>query len=298
MNDLDSRLTGWNPVRADDMADSAGSVEAVRLLQLVLSEPATLAARGRPRGLVRAWLIAVAAAAVVAVITVTVLWPAHPDGIAKRSTPGMRLIDFSIRNGDITARITDPDAAAGQLTAVFRAHGLNIRVQAVPVSPSLVGTIVFTDGPVTIRTLWNRACSLTGCPVGLVIPASFTGRADIAVGRPARPGEMYQSMADVFAPGEALHCSGLLGKPAAAALPVLSKLHLRASWWALGDADWPVTQPPAGSGAGQRPQQTPAGYIVEGDPASSTQVALDTLPKLPHNRQFQDLVSEWNRGCQ
>lgn len=301
MSDLDSRLAAWNPVRAEDVADLASSAEAARLLRLVVSQPVTITDQRRSphsRKPVRAWIAAVGTLAVAAAaLAVAVRWPAQPHGTASRSTADMHLVDFSVRHGNITARITDLDAAASQLTAVFRAHGLNIRVQTVPVSPSLVGTIVYTDAPF-IRTLWNLACSLTGCPVGLVIPASFTGLADVAVGRPAKRGEGYQSTADVFAPGEALHCSGLLGRPVATAIPVLRRLHLSASWWALTDSNWPLSGSQAGTNVGQRPQRTPAGYIVEGDPASATQVALDTLPKLPHNRQFLTVVSEWNRGCQ
>jgi len=308
MSDLDSRLAEWNPVRAEDVADSANSAEAARLLRLVVSQPITMTLRrrsSRSRNPVRAWSTGVAPLAVAAValgvaaaaIAVAVTWPGQPHGTTSRSTADLHLVDFSVRHGTITARITDPDAAASQLTAVFRAHGLDIQVQTVPVSPSLVGTIVYSDAPI-IRTLWSPACSLTGCPVGLVIPASFTGRADIAVGRLAKPGEGYQATADVFAPGEALHCSGLLGAPAASALPVLRRLHLTANWWALTDANWPLTGSQAGSSIGQRPERARAGYIVEGDAASATQVALDTLPRLPHNRQFQELESEWNRGCQ
>lgn len=106
-----------------------------------------------------------------------------------------------------------------------------------------------------------------------------------------------RSMADVFAPGEALHCSGLLGSPVSAAAPRLQKLGLRASWWSLNDPNWPLGQSKSGPGIAQRRERIPAGYIVEGDPVSATQVDLDTLPTLPDNHQFRKLMSQWNRGC-
>src|SRR5262249_49919140 len=146
-----------------------------------------------------------------------------------------------------------------------------------------------------VRTMWKRGCSIDGCPVGLVIPANFTGHGGVVVGRPARHGERYESMADAFAPGEVLHCSGLLGAPASAALPVLKKLGLNAHWWSLGTANWPLSS--HSSTPSQRQERMPTGYIVEADPTSATTVSLDTLPRLPHNHQFRKLASRWNRGC-
>jgi len=280
MNDLDSRLRAWNPVRAGDVTDAAGSAAAATLLQHLLDQPATGHAQHRStrhRRLALACVTAVAAAAVL--VAVVLQWPSAPRATTNhRPAPAMRLVNFTVRHGDIVARITNPDAAASQLTAVFRAHGLNIDVETLPVSPSLVGTIVFSQVSI-IRTLWKPACSVTGCPVGLVIPADFTGTGHIVVGRPAKPGERYESMADVFAPGEALHCSGLLGQPASAALPVLRKLGLHASWW-----------------AGNRKERTPAGYITDGNRISAARVELQTQPTLPSTSYYRALVSE-NRGC-
>jgi hypothetical protein len=296
VNDLDVRLAGWNPVPDEDVANAADSSEAARLLTVTLRQPAPGARRrmsARRRISLRTGIAVVAAA--VAVVAAIGLWPsgAHPRP-GRGATPGLHLIAFSAGHGTITARITDPYAAASQLTAVMRAHGLDIRIQAVPVSPSLVGTIVYTDAPI-IHTLWKPACRVTGCPVGLVIPASFTGQATIAVGRPARHGEMYESMADAFAPGEVLHCSGLQGAPVAAALPVLRKLGLTASWWAVSDPNWPGNPPPKDD-QGPRPER-PTGYIVDGTPVSATRVSLDTMPKLPGNRQFRQLVAGYSQGC-
>jgi hypothetical protein len=295
MNDLDERLARWNPVQPTDVPGPASTVEAHGILQAVLSQPAGSTAREhsrlrKPRLAVTA-AAAAASAAVIAGLVAGVSSPHHQP--QERRRPDEQLVAFSIRHGTVTALITNPLAAASQLSAVLRAHGLHITVQTVPVSPSLVGTIVYTDAPV-IRTLWKPSCRVTGCPVGLVIPLSFTGSAEIAVGRPARPGEGYQSTADVFAPGEALHCSGLLGASATAALPILRKLGLHATWWGLTWPNWP--NPPRGASQSQY-RERPAGYIVEGDPASAHDVALDTLPALPRNSQFRKLVAEWNDGC-
>jgi hypothetical protein len=297
MNDLDSRLAACNPVRVEDLGDAAASAEAAELLQRVLNQPIvapTRPSRLRPEPS-KAWLAAAAAAIVAVAITLATQWPTgHHARTHRDHKPGVRLVEFSRKSGKVIALITHPEAAAHQLTAIFRAHGLNIEVSTVPVSPSLVGTFVYTDAP-AVRTMWKRSCSISGCPVGLVIPASFTGHAGVVVGRPARPGERYESMADAFAPGEVLHCSGLLGAPASVALLVLKNLRLNAQWWSLGDANWPLSA--HSNTPSQHQERTPTGYIVEADPTSATTVNLDTLPRLPRNHQFRRLMSQWNRGC-
>lgn len=129
MNDLDSRLSEWNPVRAEDVKGGAASAEAAWLLQHVLNQPVIRPARRRSSWLrwpVRAWIAAAAAVAVA--VTLAGQWPiTQHTGTTQK--PDMRLLDFSTRGGYVIALITDPYAAAGQLTAVFQAHGLNIHVQ-------------------------------------------------------------------------------------------------------------------------------------------------------------------------
>ena len=272
MNDLDDRLSQWNPVPPADISDTTSSAAAAGLLQMVLSQPAQPAGRAAqvqrwPQSQLRLGKIIAATVAAIGGLALG-LFVLHSP-VPGRRAPAEQLVALTIRHGTVTVLITNPLAAAGQLTAALRAHGLNIIVQTVPVSPSLVGTIVYTDAPI-IRSLWKPACSVTGCPVGLVLPAGYTGRATIAVGRPARPGEGYQSAADVFAPGEALHCSGLLGAPATAALPVLRKLGLHATWWALNWA----------TGHSARRQAQAAASTVSSRQGSSSKATLPQLTML------------------
>jgi hypothetical protein len=138
-------------------------------------------------------------------------------------------------HGDIVATVTDPFAAESKLRAAFAEHRLDITVNLVPVSPSLVGTVVYTSdngGANTIQPLQGGHCVTGGggCPIGLKIPATFTGKGYITLGRPAKPGETYESQASAFAPGETLHCSGLLGARVATAQPALQADKLTAEW--------------------------------------------------------------------
>jgi hypothetical protein len=138
-------------------------------------------------------------------------------------------------SGDIVATVTDPFAAESQLKAAFAEHGFDITVSLAPVSPSLVGTVVYMSdmgGGSSIQALQGGHCVTGGggCPIGLRIPASFTGAGYITLGRAAKPGETYDSQASAFAPGEALHCSGLLGARVESAVAVLQADNLTATW--------------------------------------------------------------------
>jgi hypothetical protein len=60
----------------------------------------------------------------------------HPSSaVAFTTAPG----------GDIIATVTDPFAAQKELDAAFAAHGFAITIQLLPVSPSLVGTLISTS---------------------------------------------------------------------------------------------------------------------------------------------------------
>jgi hypothetical protein len=138
-------------------------------------------------------------------------------------------------DGDIVATVTDPFAAERTLKAAFAARGLDVTVKLLPVSPSLVGTVVFTSdngGASAIQPLQNGRCVTGGgaCPIGVRIPATFAGKGYITLGRPARPGETYGVEASAFAPGEALHCSRLLGARVTTAVPVLQADKFAVVW--------------------------------------------------------------------
>jgi hypothetical protein len=164
------------------------------------------------------------AAAVLAIVLALVLRSApavHAAGV-KFSYP-----KTGADKGYIVATVTDPFAAQASLDAAFQQAGLDIQVSLVAASPSLVGTVVEISEPSNgpqIDSLNGGSCVTGGgsCPIGVKIPRDFTGSGYITLGRPAQPGEEYETTTSSFAPGEALHCSGLIGKTYAQAEPVLS----------------------------------------------------------------------------
>jgi hypothetical protein len=230
---------------------------------------------------------------------------AAPAHLAK-SSGGMQLVDFTTTpSGDIVARITDPLAAKSQLDAVFEQHGLDIQVSVLPVSPSLVGTIIFdTISGGGVQSLEGGTCIGDGqagtttnaneCPIGFIIPAGFQGSGAVSVGGPAQTGEAYESSANGFNPGEVLHCSGLLGAPVSAAQTFLTAKNLTPTRWFVTDsADWPVD-------AGNMVQSDVApttGYIVGGFASSANNVLLTIDSTLPTDPGFAAQVTAANAGC-
>ncbi len=97
--------------------------------------------------------------------------------------------------GVVRIEVTDRSAAVGDLTASFRSHHFSIAVRQVPVPVSQVGSIVaawVTGPPALSRDVIGEIKGLcangsTGCNVGVVIPANFTGNATVLVGRRSCP---------------------------------------------------------------------------------------------------------------
>lgn len=151
------------------------------------------------------------------------------------TAPAAAAVSFSRSGGYIVASVEDPYAAAANLRAAFVAHGLDIELKLIPASPSVVGTVVFLDGPSggpQIESLHSSTRPSPGgmATVGLRIPDNFKGHASIYLGRSARPGEVYLSAGDAFAPGEALYKSGIQGMQVAAAAKVVSGLGVTVEW--------------------------------------------------------------------
>jgi hypothetical protein len=232
-DDIVEVLRGMRPADAGRVAELFPRASRLELFDQIVSRqpsrrnrwrPSTIRRVRRPALISALGAVAVAAAAA-ALLTSSALRPQTAAAVAFRTAA----------DGDIVATVTDPFAAAGRLKAAFAAHGFDITVNLLPVSPSLVGTVVSTSdngGASQIQPLQGGQCITGGggCPIGLKIPATFTGKGDVTLGRPAKPGETYESQASAFAPGEVLHCSGLLGARAATAVPMLRADELIPEW--------------------------------------------------------------------
>jgi hypothetical protein len=165
--------------------------------------------------------------------------PGQASGQARPTTHTGQALAFTTSAGSITVIVRDPLADPAAYRAEFAAHGLDITLQMRPVSPSLVGSVVYLDepgtGPRLIPITAKGACSTPGggdvCPVGVKIPVGFRGPAEIDFGRAARPGEQYVSAGSAFAPGEAMHGMAIRGKTVAEVAAQLRARHVSVAFY-------------------------------------------------------------------
>lgn len=191
--------------------------------------------------------------------------PARADALSFTEHGGY--IDVIVRNVVTDAKI---------YRAEFAAHHLDIRLFFVPVSPSLVGTLIYAGGSGNsvgqIKTITAKGRCWTGgggdeCPVGIRIPDGFHGQAQFAFGRGARPGEQYESTGLVTGPGEAMHGLNYQGKTVAAVLAMLAVRHVTVARYRYQGANQDI--------CGTLPGHIPGDWRVNGaDPWAPGQVLL------------------------
>jgi hypothetical protein len=110
------------------------------------------------------------------------------------------------------------------------------------------------------------------CPVGLRIPPSYRGSADIAFGRAARPHEQYESTGLVTAPDEALHGLRFKGITVACVLALLRSRHVTVAQYRSRSRN---------GARGIRADEVPGAWRVDGaDPWAPGQVLLWVSPRV------------------
>jgi hypothetical protein len=252
------------------------------------ADPGRGARRGRLLGVRPAAVflttVAVLLVAIIAVLVAgqTIVSP------TKAKAAGVR---FARHAGYIDATIDDPTAPAASMEAAFAEYGLDITVQVLPASPSLVGTITFMDTPPSFEPIYGPegSCLLPGggtrCIIGMRVPSDFSGTANIVVDGAAAPGQLYHTTVDALAPGEVLHCSGVLGMTVSQAAPILEKLGLTAIW-RTQDGSEPT------SGVSQSTVEDE--FVTGTDPVAEGTVRLWVQPQPPPHSDYYDSL---DRGC-
>jgi hypothetical protein len=188
--------------------------------------------RGRWRSAKRRkWVVAVplAAALAIALLVLTSLGrPGQRVGPVSVGPPAAQALSFSRHHGQITVIVRDPLADPAAYRAEFARHHLRVSLKLLPVSPSLVGTVVYIGEsagadivPITARGRCWTGGGGSACPVGVRIPAGFHGSAQLLFGRAARAGERYESTTSAFAPGEVMHGMRVRGRTVAQVLVLL-----------------------------------------------------------------------------
>jgi hypothetical protein len=205
MNDTRHDLGRLARVRDEELAGRESGPAARTLLAGLTAEPA-------PERPVAAWRrpvrrLALAAAVAVVAVVAAVAGPALlPDGATSYANSA---IEIHRDGDDYVARIKDPLADGARYAEAFRAVGLDVEIELVPVSPRLVGMLlssgsggsglggnrVRTDvvgdgtGPVDCAKDPGR------CTIVVRISADSSGWIRFKIGRAARPGEELQDCA-------------------------------------------------------------------------------------------------------
>ena len=184
-------------------------------------------------------VIPVAAAFAVALLIVTSLFrPGEKVGPVPVGPGKARAeaLSFARHRGYIDVIVRNPMASQARYSAEFAARHMHITITMIAASPSVVGTLVYESGNphsgiTIIRS--RHACYTPGggwgrCIVGVRVPVGYHGHAAFVFGRPARPGEQYQTAGSVTAPGEAMHGLRFAGRTVAAVLAMLHQQHVTA----------------------------------------------------------------------
>ena len=183
------------------------------------------------RGRLAIGLPAASAVAAAALLITSSIQHGHHLGPAIGRATKAELLSFTRHGRYIDVIVRDPLADAKKYNAEFKAHGLHITLSLVAASPSLVGTLVYSDGSSAIRPITAVGKCWTGgggsqCPVGVRVPIHYHGKADLVFGRAARPGEHYETTTSATARGEVLHGLHVVGRRVAAVLAMLRKRHV------------------------------------------------------------------------
>jgi hypothetical protein len=229
--------------------------------------------------------LAAAAAAAAAVVV---------PGLSSPHKADVRLaaLSFSTQGKYLVVKVRDPYADPKRYAKEFAAHHINVRLRLVPASPSIVGTVVAMEGGEGIQTITAKGECWSGgggyaCPVGVRIPLGYHREASVVFGRPARPGEQYNSTTSAFAAGEALHCVDVRGRtvPEALALlrrhkvtPAVFNYEARPGWF---------------ENTADRKKIPDAWYVTDAEPWAAGQVQLFVQPRKPRHLNFQRLFE----GC-
>ena len=232
-----------------------------------------LTSRTRVRRRLLIGIPATAAIVAAALAATLLLHPGQKVGPVIIGPPSAQALSFTRSGRYIDVIVRNPVADESVYRAEFAAHHLNITLTLVPVSPSLVGTVVYigtSQNASQIGTITAKGRCWTGgggneCPVGVRVPIGFHGQAQVTFGRAARPGEQYESTGLVTAPGEAMHGLHYQFRTVGAVLAMLRRRHVTV----------PQYRPQPGDACAKLPRHIPSSWVVyDADPWAPGQVLL------------------------
>jgi hypothetical protein len=288
--DLISQIS---PVTDAEVAGLAQPAAFAALVDEIVSMPAAAdfrvpraSAGGRGRRARRSLMIGLPAAACLAVaglIATSLGSPGQRVGPIPVGPPKAQAAVLSLtrHGGYLDVIVRNPTADPKRYRAEFAKYHLNISLRLVPASPSIVGTLVYASYPVghasqitpitAVGKCWTGGGGAV-CPVGVRVSLRFHGAATLVFGRPAKPGERYESIGLVTARGEAMHGLRFVGRTVAAVTAMLDKRGVAVARFGL------IT----GQCRGVLRRTVPGSWYVSGaDPWAPGQVMLEVTKTWP-----------------
>ncbi|NJP90945.1 hypothetical protein HCN51_16005 [Nonomuraea sp. FMUSA5-5] len=145
-------------------------------------------------------------------------------GVAQ--APASAALDIEVVDGHYVITVKDLMAEPEVYQRELRARGLDITLDLVPTSASMVGRLIVindmdrlragqmvpAEGPITTIDSPGPCEQFAGCPIGVKVPVGFDKKAEITLGRRAQPGERYKMPPGIALPGEPLHCVAFVNK--------------------------------------------------------------------------------------
>jgi hypothetical protein len=268
-------------------------------LQQAIARQQATARRRRRRG---RWLVAAAAAAV-ALAAVLGLGPRGGPGSPPvgplRVDPASAKVTVRKSAGFYEIRLANVLADPEAIRQALRRRGLNVNIQFLPASPSLVDKEVASyetpGGDRRVRWTYRPSSSVEQDLVTVRVPLDYHGELGLAIGRRARPGEQYASAAlSAQLPGEALHCADVEGRRIREILPVLQQRHLQARWHVTTPTG--LLRTPTGRFV---PLERVIDWYVDGTtPWAPGEVMISAVPQRPDRSRLEpDQLALMRRGC-
>ncbi|MFI7639435.1 hypothetical protein [Nonomuraea sp. NPDC049400] len=197
-------------VRDEDLAGRASGAGARALLAAITAEEPTPERAHVPRR--RTWRLLLSAAATAVLAAAALIGPSLVTTTGVATSYASTELDIVQEGGEWVARIKDPYARYEKYNQGFKAVGLDVSLQIVPLSPSRAGGLVQSGlGDAAVGERITTGTEPDGCEAGqpgcvlvLKLPVGFKGQAWLKFGRRARPGEAYGVPGHANAKGEML----------------------------------------------------------------------------------------------
>ncbi|MEV5960173.1 hypothetical protein AB0L70_00335 [Kribbella sp. NPDC051952] len=239
-HDIDAAVRDLDPNRTEVRPSDAAWAELADAIVASDTGPVVGLDRRRRSARPRVLLAAACSLVVVGVVAAALVNQSGQDQ--------PQALSFTERGDKLIIRVVDPKADPKQYNAEFKKMGLNIKVNAVPVSPPFVGVMVdfSAQNDKQMQQLHllepGEKCNGTltaadpGCQEGLEVPKDYDGKTVVNFGRAAKPGEMYHhTSSSATDKGEVLAGLTLKNKTVDQALPLIKARGVQRITYLTGD---------------------------------------------------------------